>query len=244
MDLSQHISYPYSSNTYGSILAYILSIQLQCSSIYPSIYPIHIAALLMDLSQHISYSYSSNTHGSIQHISYPYSSNTHGSSLAYILSIQQQYLWMYPNICPIHIAAILMDLSQHISYPYSSNTHGSILAYILSIQQHYSWIYHSIYPIHISAILMGLSQHISYPYSSNTYGYILSKGFDCHPHAILINKLKQYGLYGQTLQLIHNHLSNRKQQCAKLGSSLSKGEEIYKGVPQVLILGPGSSIFW
>ena len=65
----------------------------------------------------------------------------------------------------------------------------------------------------------------------------LSKAFDCLPHDLLINKLNSYGLSDQALQLIHSYLSDRKQ-CLKVGSLLSKLEDIYKGVPQGPILGP------
>ena len=65
----------------------------------------------------------------------------------------------------------------------------------------------------------------------------LSKAFDCLPHELLLDKLKTYGVTGKALKLLENYLTNRKQ-CVKLGQSLSKWEEIYKGVPQGYILGP------
>ena len=65
----------------------------------------------------------------------------------------------------------------------------------------------------------------------------LSKAFDCLPHELLLDKLKTYGVTGKALKLLENYLTNRKQ-CVKLGQSLSKWEEIYKGVPQGSILGP------
>ncbi|KAK3101622.1 hypothetical protein FSP39_004953 [Pinctada imbricata] len=65
----------------------------------------------------------------------------------------------------------------------------------------------------------------------------LSKAFDCLPHNVLLRKLEAYGLSGDSLQLIHSYLSNRRQQ-VKIGNSLSRWADIHKGVPQGSILGP------
>ena len=65
----------------------------------------------------------------------------------------------------------------------------------------------------------------------------LSKAFDCLPHNLLLDKLKTYGLSEESLKLLQDYLSDRKQ-CVKLGSSFSNWGEIYKGVPQGSILGP------
>ena len=56
----------------------------------------------------------------------------------------------------------------------------------------------------------------------------LSKPFDCLSHNLLIEILKTYGLSDKALKLFLNYLTNRKQ-CAKVGSSFSNWEEIYKG---------------
>ena len=70
----------------------------------------------------------------------------------------------------------------------------------------------------------------------------LSKDFDCLPHDLLFQKLKYYSTSKSALNLIQNYLSNTKQ-CAKLGTALSTWQDIYKGVPQGLILDPVLLIF-
>ena len=65
----------------------------------------------------------------------------------------------------------------------------------------------------------------------------LSKAFDCLPHDLLLLKLKAYDLAKYSLDLLHSYLSNRKQ-CVKLNKNLSGMLDIFKGVPQGLILGP------
>ena len=65
----------------------------------------------------------------------------------------------------------------------------------------------------------------------------LSKAFDCLPHDLLLLKLKHYGLNESALHMMESYLSNRKQ-CVKVGQSVSKMRNIYKGVPQGSILEP------
>ena len=59
----------------------------------------------------------------------------------------------------------------------------------------------------------------------------LSKVYDCISHELLIAKLKYYGLDENSLKLILNYLSHRKQS-TKIGSSFSSWFDIYTGVPQ------------
>ena len=40
----------------------------------------------------------------------------------------------------------------------------------------------------------------------------LSKAFDCIPHDPIIAKLEAYGFHIDTLKVIHDYLSNRKQR--------------------------------
>ena len=40
----------------------------------------------------------------------------------------------------------------------------------------------------------------------------LSKAFDCRPHNILLSNLAAYRLSGDSIKLLENHLSNRRQQ--------------------------------
>ena len=65
----------------------------------------------------------------------------------------------------------------------------------------------------------------------------LSKAFDCLDHKLLISKLNAYGFGLTALKLVHNYLTNRKQQ-TKINSSYSSLLEIIFGVPQGSILGP------
>ena len=65
----------------------------------------------------------------------------------------------------------------------------------------------------------------------------LSKGYDCLPHDILIAKLEAYGLDNDSLNLILDYLSFRKQR-TKVGSAYSKWSKIRRGIPQGSILGP------
>ena len=65
----------------------------------------------------------------------------------------------------------------------------------------------------------------------------LSKAFDCLDHELLIAKLNAYGFSLTALKLVHNYLSNRKQQ-TKINSTYSSFLEIIFGVPQGSILGP------
>ena len=65
----------------------------------------------------------------------------------------------------------------------------------------------------------------------------LSKGYDCLPHDILIAKLEAYGLDNDSLNLILDCLSFRKQR-TKVGSAYSKWSKIRRGIPQGSILGP------
>ena len=65
----------------------------------------------------------------------------------------------------------------------------------------------------------------------------LSKAYDCIPHDLLIAKLKCYGIDNESLRLLLDYLTNRKQR-TKIGSSFSLWCDINTGVPQRSILGP------
>ena len=65
----------------------------------------------------------------------------------------------------------------------------------------------------------------------------LSKAFDCLSHDLLIAKLHAYGLDIDSLNILQDYLSNRKQS-TKVDSSYSSWEAILSGVPQGSILGP------
>ena len=65
----------------------------------------------------------------------------------------------------------------------------------------------------------------------------LSKAFNCIFHALLIAKLNAYGFSKNSLRLINNYLSARKQR-TKVGDSFSTWREIIYGVPQGSVLGP------
>ena len=65
----------------------------------------------------------------------------------------------------------------------------------------------------------------------------LSQAFDCVSHDLLIAKLQAYGLNIDSLNILQDYLSNRKQS-TKVDSSYSSWEAILSGVPQDSIVGP------
>ena len=65
----------------------------------------------------------------------------------------------------------------------------------------------------------------------------LSKAFDCLSDDLLIAKLNAYGLDIDSLNILQNYLSNRKQR-TKVDSFYSSWEAIHSGVSQGSILGP------
>ena len=64
-----------------------------------------------------------------------------------------------------------------------------------------------------------------------------SKAYDYVNHDLIIAKLQAYGVGVNSLRLIQNYLSQRKQK-GKVGSSSSEWLEIILGLPQGSILGP------
>ena len=65
----------------------------------------------------------------------------------------------------------------------------------------------------------------------------ISKAFDKIWHAVLLHKLKSYGISGQIFSLISSFLSNRRLQVVLDGKS-SQEYVVNVGVPQGYILGP------
>ena len=65
----------------------------------------------------------------------------------------------------------------------------------------------------------------------------LSKAFDLLDHNILLYKLKYYGINSNSLQLLENYLTNRKQYI-EFEKHKSDLKNITIGVPQGSILGP------
>ena len=68
----------------------------------------------------------------------------------------------------------------------------------------------------------------------------LSKAFDCIPRDLIIDKLEAYGFHIDTLKLVHDHLSHRKQR-VKVNDAYSSWKDIFYGDPQISI--PGSLLF-
>ena len=65
-----------------------------------------------------------------------------------------------------------------------------------------------------------------------------STAFDCIPHDLIIAKLAAYGFDTNALKLIHNYLSNRKQN-VKVNSTYSIWKDIFMAFhTQGSILGP------
>ena len=56
-------------------------------------------------------------------------------------------------------------------------------------------------------------------------------------HDLIIAKLEAYGFHIDTLKLIHDCLSNRKQR-VKVNDAYSSWKDIFYSVPQGSILGP------
>ena len=65
----------------------------------------------------------------------------------------------------------------------------------------------------------------------------LSKAFDLIPYNLLLDKLKSYSLCTQSLNLIKDYLSGRRQR-VKVASAKSDTVKINRGVPQGSVLGP------
>ena len=65
----------------------------------------------------------------------------------------------------------------------------------------------------------------------------LSKAYDCLPHDLLIAKLEAYGIDNDSLNLLLDYLSFRKQRI-KVGSAYSKWSKIRRGIPQGSTFGP------
>ena len=65
----------------------------------------------------------------------------------------------------------------------------------------------------------------------------LSKAFDSMPHALLIAKLRAYGMSKNACNMIVSYLSNRRQR-VKISGEVSNWSTINRGVPQGSVLGP------
>ena len=63
------------------------------------------------------------------------------------------------------------------------------------------------------------------------------RAYDCLPHDLMVAKLEAYGISKESLQLISDYLSYRKQR-TKIGSAYSDWVNVICGIPQGSILGP------
>ena len=70
----------------------------------------------------------------------------------------------------------------------------------------------------------------------------LLKTFDYIPHDLIIAKLAAHGFDTNSLKLLHNYLSNRKQR-VKVNGAYSIRKDIFYGVPKDSILEPYFSIY-
>ena len=64
----------------------------------------------------------------------------------------------------------------------------------------------------------------------------LSKAYDCIPHQLLIDKLEAYGFHKNSLNLLADYFSGRKQR-TKIDSVFSEWWKIICGIPRGSILG-------
>ena len=65
----------------------------------------------------------------------------------------------------------------------------------------------------------------------------LSKAFDCFSYYLLIAKLNEYRFRINSLRLVQDYLTNRKQR-TRINSAYNSWEQIIFGVPKGSILGP------
>ena len=65
----------------------------------------------------------------------------------------------------------------------------------------------------------------------------ISKDYDFLSHDLMVVKLKAYVISKESLQLISDYLSYRKQR-TKIGSAYSDWASVIHGIPQGAILGP------
>ena len=65
----------------------------------------------------------------------------------------------------------------------------------------------------------------------------LRKAFDTVNHVILVNKLHEFGLHGDTISWLSDYLTDRKQLCFA-NNVISETRDMVCGVPQGSILGP------
>ena len=68
----------------------------------------------------------------------------------------------------------------------------------------------------------------------------LHKAFDCINHAVLLEKMKHYGVSGKFYSLVESYLDGRYQKVilSHNNGTESTWEKIKQGVPQGSILGP------
>ena len=89
----------------------------------------------------------------------------------------------------------------------------------------------------ISSIFTNITNALTKKQSSYCIFLDFAKAFDTVNHEILIQKLKYYGVQGNTLKLFESYLSNRTQ-VVEVNGMLSEKGLIKHGVPQGSILGP------
>ena len=63
------------------------------------------------------------------------------------------------------------------------------------------------------------------------------RAYDCLPHDLMVAKLEAYGISKDSLQLISDCLSYRKQRI-KIGSAYIDWANVIRGIPQGYILCP------
>ena len=112
-------------------------------------------------------------------------------------------------------------------YKFGENTLNSIICA--------SWKAHSTQHV-LFELLQSLQKEIDNHSFVGTILMNLSKAYNCISHELLIAKVHSYGAAKNSLKLILNYLSRRKQR-TKVGSSVSTWYDIITGVSQESILG-------
>ena len=136
------------------------------------------------------------------------------------------------NYRPITVLPCLNNIFERVLSCQLDKFYNDILVdYISSYRKHYSC------ETSLLRLFEDLKKSLDNKETVAVISMDLSKAFDAIPHALLLAKLKAYGLGVNASTLISSYLCGRFQR-VKIGDAYSKWEKVTKGVPQGSILGP------